>query len=52
MDTATIISFDRDDENWEDPEVGKIVSFGDRKVVEGRKVKRFERLGRSEILGG
>jgi hypothetical protein len=26
--------------------------YGDRKVLDVRKVKRFDRLGRSEILGG
>jgi hypothetical protein len=47
-----MFSSDRDDENREDQRSEHLEGYGDRKVWEGRKVNRFERIGRSNILGG
>jgi hypothetical protein len=41
--TTTMISCDRD-ENWEDREVESLGGYGNRKVLEVRKFKRFEML--------
>jgi hypothetical protein len=47
-----MISSDRNDENWDDREVEKLRGYGGLKVWKIRKLKRYEGLRRSIILGG
>jgi hypothetical protein len=47
-----MISSDWEDGNWDDGNFGKFRGYGERKVLGVRKVKSFECVGRSEILGG
>jgi hypothetical protein len=49
---AGMISFVRDDEIWEVRESESLEGYGDLNVLEVTKVYSFERLGRSEVLGG
>jgi hypothetical protein len=59
--TATMISSDRVDENWEDREVGKLARLwrpeslggcGGRKFREVREIENFLTSGKSANLGG